>query len=519
MIMAISLAVKKKICDQYNSGNSIQKISNLVNVSTVTISKILKAYGIIIRKDNYQQIDVDVHQLNKLYDEGQSIQNLATQFGISGETVRKHIKNIRPASAGHKESTKMKISQRSKSNWKDPEYQDKVTKGKTPSHYSKLSEAGKRNYHLTLGKWINNDGNRRILSDIAKLLWQDPDYRAKQQVYFQERGIRLAEASKNALANKDKRESWIDKIKRNNADRIDGGWVSTTQKQFYYLLEQSNIHFIPEGVHTKISPFYVVDCIIPIQHSMVRPLIVEINGEYWHSLPHVALKDRQKSTYIKNNTDYDLLSIDELEMSNFDQVLSKLNTFGLNVVGTNCTVRDIIIRQIDEQEAKYFYSIFHYSSTVRKGAITYGAYYQDKLIGAISYTYPLRKSSATRLGYDLCQVMEISRMARRTDLICKNFLSWFISKTMNKLDRDIKCVLSFSDSTYGHTGGVYKAANFINDGKIDPDYSYVATAGRYHKKTIWDRAKRMKMTEKDYADKHNLIKVYGGPKTRWLFYR
>jgi len=461
---------------------SIIAISDLVKISQPTISKILKSRGVVIRKCNYQAKLLDTIEINKLYDEGLSTYSLAKMFNVSSETIRKYITRVRPPSSGHNSDTKQKISITSLANWRQAEYRTKVADGKTAECRQSLSTSARKNYQKSLGEWISNHDNRRVIAEATKELWVDPEYRRKQEVYFQERGARLTAASNIALTDPEKRATWIEKIKRNNADRLNGGWVSTTQKQFYYLMDEADIVYYPEGDLTRISPFYVVDCIIPVQQNMSKPLIVEINGEYWHSLSHVKLKDRQKATYIENNTEYDLVIIEELEMHNFPMVQGKLVEYGLTLSDIECSVSDMIIEQITEEQAKEFYSIFHYSATVRKGAITYGAFYNQRLVGVISYTFPLRRTTATRLGYQLKEVMEISRMARRTNLTCKNFLSWFISKTMKKLPTSIKCIVSFSDSTYGHTGGVYKAANFKNDGEISPDYTYLSTTGQYHKK-------------------------------------
>jgi hypothetical protein len=98
-------------------------------------------------------------------------------------------------------------------------------------------------------------------------------------------------------------------------------------------------------------------------------------------------------------------------------------------------------------------------------------------------------------------------------------MSYLIGRTKKLLPDHIKCIVSFSDSTYGHSGGVYKAAGFVVDGIVPADYYYLSINGKYHKKTIWDKAAKMKMTESDYAAKHNLLKVMGGEKIRWVFRR
>lgn len=519
--MAIAEIVMERICDLYLDGNSIRKIKEIVGVSEPTISRIIKAAGIKIRLDNYQKISIDVKEVNALYDAGESTYQLAIRYGCSDETIRKLIVQMRSESERNilSEEAKTKIGRKSKANWQNEEYRQAVADGKSDEYYAALSQNGKANYATTLGTWMSNKDNHKIIGRIVRDLWQNPEYRGKQEVYFQERGQRLTAASNEALRDPEKRRAWLDKLRQSNANRDRSGWISSSQKQLYYILEDSNIQFYEKGPNTRIGPFYITDCVIPLQQTMHKPLVIEVNGEYWHSLQYVMVKDKQKASYIRNNTDYDLLVLDELEFNNFQQIESKLGQFGLCLHKIEASVSDITIRIISETDAQMLYSIFHYTSTIRKGATTFGAYVGDKLVAAISYTYPLRSSSAERLGLGLKEMMEISRLARKTNFICPNFASWFIAKTSRKLSPSIKCLLSFSDQTYGHTGAVYKAANFQEDGQLDPDYSYVSVHGQYHKKTIWDRAKRMGMSEIEYAGKHGLMKVFGGPKTRWVLWR
>lgn len=516
--MKISTELKEQIIALYQSGLSIRIVSDKLGVSKPTISKILKSNNIIIRKSNYQKLNLPTAKINELYQSGLSTYEIASKYNCSDETIRKIIVNIRPQKERNKRSDESisKIAKASKKNWQDPEYKKKVADGKTDEYYEILRNHSKRNFDKSLGKWVKSDEGRKRLSDIAKSLWQNPEYRAKQEVWYQERVSKLVDSLKIWTKDPIKRKAWIDKLRKTNANRASTGWVSTSQAQLYFILSDSNIDYFEEGTDTKIGPFYVVDCVIPQQQSMTKPLIVEVNGEYWHSLPHVMLKDRQKATYIRRYTSFDLLTLSELEMSNFNAVKSKLSNYGLKLNDHQFSVSDLSVKQITEHDAKTFYSIFHYSSTIRKGALTFGAHLNDKLIAVISYTYPLRRETAFNLGYDMKEVMEISRLARQTNITCKNLLSWFIGKTKKLLPDGIKCLVSFSDSTLGHTGTTYKACNFKQSGTTKPDYYYASLTSKYHKKTIWDRAKKMKLSESDYAEKHNLLKIPTEEKTRWI---
>lgn len=520
--MAISSETRQLIVELYQTNISIVAISKKVKVSEPTISKILKQAGIQIRKDNYQKLNINKAEINRLYSEGKSSYEIAAIYKCSDETIRLLLDEIRDISSRNKRDpqSKMKISNASLRNWQDPKYVEKVKLSTNTEEYKhKLSLASKVNYQSSLGAWIKTIEAKLAISEAVKRKWQDESYRNKQSLWFQQRAEIITAASKEALSDPNKRAKWLDKIRTNSVDRrIKGGWISSAQKQLYYILAISGIDYHEEGQDTKIGPFYVVDCVIPPQQNMKRPLIIEVQGEYWHSLPHVMLKDRQKETYIRKYTNYDLLSLDELHLASFNEIGDKLSSYGLRLRKDECTVHDLRIESISEAEAAMFYSVFHYTGSIRKGAIVYGAFLNDELVAAISYCYPLRSQTTSRLNYKFGEVVEISRLSRRTNLICKNLMSFLIKKTKTLLPSDVKCIVSFSDMTYGHKGGVYKAAGFINDGIVPPDYHYISLNGKYHKKTIWDRAKRMKMTETEYAKKHNLAIVPHKEKTRWIIH-
>jgi len=461
----------------------------------------------------------DVAEINSLYESGLSTYQIAKKLGCSDETIRKRIKNVRCLTDRNKGRDYKKISESCKKKWEDPCYRNKVLEATNTVEYKlKLSVAAKINYSKGCGKWIKTEDASKIISENTKNLWKTNDYRNKQSIHFSSRTTKATESMSLKLKSNEKfRQNWISKLMGNNHKST--GFISSTQRQLYYILSQADIQFHEEGERTKVGPFYIVDCIIPKQQDMKKDLVIEVQGEYWHSLGKVIVKDRQKSTYIKNHTDYDLLYLEELDLSSWSEVSAKLLSFGLTLKFHTFTVNDLELRKITEKDAQDFYGIFHYTNTIRKGAITFGVYFDNILVAAISYTYPIRTQVASDLDVNLKNVMEISRMARATNIICDNLMSWLIGKTRKLLSNDVRIIVSYSDTSFGHTGIVYKACGFINDKEIDPDYHYISMNGKYHKKTIWDKSKRFKMSENEYADKHNLVKVWGEKKYRWIFRR
>ena len=502
-----------QIIHDYQSGKSIAKLSRQYGITEYKITKLLRQNNVVIRKDNGLRIDIDVEKINALYQAGLTCTEIARQLGCSDETVRNRLTVAKPRRPSS-DKTKAKIAERSKANWQKESYSKRVRLITSTLEYKrKLSDASKKNYRNNMTSNVCQK-----LSQSMKDKWRDPTYRIKQSVFFQERGRRLTKCSIEALKSKAKRQSWIDKIRKNNqANRSSQPRISSTQLQLYYILDRAGISYYKEGVDTKVGSFNVVDCIIPAQQMMVKDLIIEVQGEYWHELDRVRTRDTQKRTYVRRHTNFDLLELKELDFTSYEAILNRLKPYGLVLPNRSFSTKELVIRPIDESAARSFYQTFHYSSTVRKGAIAFGGFIADHLYAAISYTYPIRRQVATSLGKQLKQVMEISRMARATDAVCVNLLSYFIGKTRKLLPSSVETVISYSDLTYGHTGGVYKAAGFEKDRVVAPDYHYQNDTERYHKKTIWDRSKRMKMTEADYATKHDLRRVYTGEKFRWVF--
>lgn len=510
---------QSEIIKCYLTGQSIAKLGCVFGISEYRISKLLKSNGIAIRTDNGQKINLDENEINKLYESGLSTYEIAKLKSCSDETIRKLIVVMRPAERRNQlnDNSKAKLSLSCKKRWQDPQYRAKVKAGtNTPEYKKALSEAGKHNVqHLT--DWAKSKQGRATLSTIAKKLWSNKEYYDQQSIYFQERGQILVRSIKSLVADPIRKQAWINKLRRISVDiRQNQPKLSHTQCQLYYILQQSGITFYEEGNNTKVGPFYIVDCIIPKQGQMKRDLIIEVQGEYWHSLSRVIVKDQQKKTYILNHTEYDLLYLNELDFSSWLEVKSKLAAYGIELSTIKCCVHDLEVERTDEQTAKMFYSIFHYTSSIRKGAKTFIAKLADTIIAAVSYTYPIRSQIASSRGLKLSEALEISRLARITNIECSNLISWLLGATIKLLPQSVKLLITYSDSTYGHSGGVYKACNFTNDGIVEPDYWYDSINGRYHKRTIWGKAKQFGLTEAEYAEQHNLRKQYGGPKTRWV---
>src|SRR5690606_35250900 len=142
----------------------------------------------------------------------------------------------------------------------------------------------------------------------------------------------------------------------------------------------------------------------------------------------------------------------------------------------------------------------------------------DTLIAICKFTSVIRKEVATSMNLKTSEVLELDRFCIHPQYQKENFASWFISRCVKLIDDPkITHLISFADSTFGHSGTIYKAANWKQVSIVKPSYHYVNKDGlTLHKKTLYNHARSMKKTESEYAGEYGYQKVYGKEKTKFI---
>lgn len=288
--------------------------------------------------------------------------------------------------------------------------------------------------------------------------------------------------------------------------------VSSIQQLLYDVLDDINIKYYKESSDTLFG-YYSFDCLIPNYHGGYS-LLIEVQGDYWHKLERVKNNDRKKFRFMKEYfNNYHIMYIWEHEFNNLENIKDKiLSKCGLINYG-NYDFDQLSIREITYDEAKILLDTYHYLGAAR-GGIAYGAWLNDELVACALFSSPIRQN--IRNKNDANNIIEISRVCVNPKYRKKNLVSWFISRAMRCVDADM--FVAYSDSTVGHLGTIYKALNFRLDHKIDPDYWYIGIDNTIlHKKTLYNRAKQLNMTESEYANKFDYYKQYGGEKLCFTF--
>lgn len=290
--------------------------------------------------------------------------------------------------------------------------------------------------------------------------------------------------------------------------------VSRPQQIVMDKLNDLGVDFIPEY---QIG-FYNFDIFIPS-----RNILIEVQGDYWHNLEKTKKNDRGKSTYINRYfQDYKLKYIWEHEIKCVGKVEEQLRYWlGLDRSPQRTfDFNDISVSKIDTNIADSFLSRYHYLCGVGRNAFSIGAFLHDKLIAVCCFSSVTRKETATSLGLKTSQVRELSRFCIMEGYHFKNFASWFLSRSRKFFlsESTTKVLIAFADRTFNHYGTIYKADNWILDKKVKPGYWYVSKDGFVmHKKTLWDHAKSLRMTESSFAEIYGYQKVTGLSKDRFVF--
>jgi len=367
----------------------------------------------------------------------------------------------------------------------------------------------------TSKQWESDDFTKKVCEN-SKKIWDDPILKAKMSVVRTD-PIKKAQMIK---ANKDK---WLLKSHQDKMTEIRSQYphISSIQKSLYSILDDLGIRYCREREDSTdqeciIGP-YIFDCAIPRNG---KTLLIECQGDYWHNLPFKQQRDSAKATYINNHfpNKYEIKYLWEHEFLQKDRIIETIKHWlGITIIEVvDFDFNSIEIKDCPSSDYKLLLSKYHYLVNAGRGGIAYGAYLGDELIAVCVFSPLVRQN----MPYDYNSTRELSRLCIHPKYQKKNFASWFVSRCIKKLDPKFRVIISYCDTTFNHDGATYKACNFIPSGEVNPDYWYVYPDGWImHKKTLYNHAVKMHISESDYAEKLGYKKVWGCKKLRFIFNR
>ena len=174
--------------------------------------------------------------------------------------------------------------------------------------------------------------------------------------------------------------------------------------------------------------------------------------------------------------------------------------------------KDAYIIKCSFSEISNIFLKYHYKKDSMGGGISicFAMFYKNELMGGAVLGNPRHENKYKN-------AIDIRRMACK-DISPFNSESWFLSQIIKWLEANCNYdfVLSYSDNTVGHTGIIYKAANFKNAGVTSPT-KFIEWNGKvYHPRSL--------SIERDYSYKmredlkKGLVKLETGlPKNIWIY--
>jgi hypothetical protein len=376
-----------------------------------------------------------------------------------------------------------------------------------------ISQSPERSEHISssLKKHYKVKANRDRTSTISKKLWKDPAYRVRRAISLakscstNEYKLKLSNASKKMWSDPNYRR----KIQQSASQNT----TSILEDLAFNLIKQLD----PSSEQWFKHGGWTFDIYSPMMNTLI-----EINGDYFHSKPETLNRDKIKKDYFNKNlaNKFNLEYINEYEFYAIGKLKDRINKiFKI----TNSPLLDFELSNVDVKmctdiSSKTFLSKYHYLSKYRYG-VHIGAFLNSELIAVAVFSPITRQETANRLKLSSNEIMELSRLCIHPQRHKLNFASWFIAHATKllKSTKELKALITFADTTLGHDGTIYKAANWQYDGDTKPTYWYIDNNGHYyHKKSIWDQASRLKMTENAYAEKFRLIKINGKKLLRFI---
>jgi len=452
---------------------------------------------------------------------------------------------------------KAKLSLQSKQLWEDEEYRrrhklscntEQARKRRSAANVAMWSDPDFRNALIEI---FRGEKFRKQVSDRMKVQWSDKEYRKNmEEMLHDEEFINMASkrssnlwrdaAYRKKILNSKSSEEYKQEIGHKISDslnrpevkekmavaRANCPKVSNIQGILYSILDDLGVQYYREyndrldDPQCKIGP-WTFDCVVP--RSNKPDLLIECQGDYWHSLKKSIVNDKSKASYIANNFQgqYELKYLWEHEFANFHRINELIKYWlGITELETiNFNFSDLEIRRCSAKDYKLLLSKYHYLPNAGRGGIAYGAYLVNELIAVCVFS-PLSRQNIRIKSCAVNQVRDLSRLCIHPRYQKKNFASWFVSRCIKQLDTKFKCVISYCDTTFNHDGAVYKAANFKLDGEVRPDYWYASKDGWVmHKKTLYNHAVKMRMKEGEYAEANGYKKIWGGKKLKFIYER
>jgi hypothetical protein len=187
------------------------------------------------------------------------------------------------------------------------------------------------------------------------------------------------------------------------------------------------------------------------------------------------------------------------------------------VIGFECKKKGIKIIMCEKYQADNIILMHHYSKKPTKNSfLNLLVYYNDKVSGALQIGYGIRPE--INGSFKKGEVVEFDRMwlsdemPKFSETITLSLLNHFLKSRY----KNLKAIISYSDSSVGNKGTIYKAGNYKLIDKLKADFYITEQGERIHPVTMWHRHKTRvwDFLKKQYPN----IKKAEGYQLKYIYY-
>lgn len=201
----------------------------------------------------------------------------------------------------------------------------------------------------------------------------------------------------------------------------------------------------------------------------------------------------------------------------------------MNLSGTTqqTSNSNYIVKEIAAKDARDIVKQYHYSKkVVANSKIHLGVFdTKGKLVGCLQFGPPMNKNSTPMKISESSRMLELNRMVLDDDQP-RNSESQAISlclKYLQKYNKDIDWLLSFSDGKQGNVGYIYQATNWEYIGYLLSDSFYDLDGTIMHNVSVWHKYKEkhpnrdIKTTNEILYDNYDNVSVITSKQHIYLF--
>lgn len=203
-----------------------------------------------------------------------------------------------------------------------------------------------------------------------------------------------------------------------------------------------------------------------------KRLIVEYNGEYFHSYPRKEKNYHYNKRKMAESLGYSIVFVWEDDWKNKKKIvqrllLNRIGAYSKDTLGARkCEVREL------KKVPSRFYDKYHIQGKPR-GGITFGLKYGNKIVAAMTFSHTIsNRGSKKRDGhFELVRFVTSKNIPGGASKLLRSFEITYSPKT----------IVSFSDCDY-FSGGLYSQLGFVAEEELKPDYfSWSQKYGKQHK--------------------------------------